>query len=63
MIVFGFTEIPEQIRTAGVATVSEGLPEPTIPPTDSPEVEVPTEVPSDEPIEEVTDSGTPEPTS
>jgi ABC-type phosphate transport system substrate-binding protein len=63
MIVFGFTEIPEQIRTAGVATVSEGLPEPTIPPTDSPEVEVPTEVPSDEPIEEITDSGTPEPTS
>ena len=71
MIVSGFTELPEQIRTAGVAAVSEGLPEPTIPPSDAPEAEVPTEFPSDdptefpsdEPMEEVTDAATPEPTS
>jgi len=75
MIVAGFTELPEQIRTAGVAAVSEGLPEPTIPPSDAPEAEVPTEFPSDDPTEfpseepleedaeEVTDAATPEPTS
>ena len=71
MIVAGFTELPEQIRTAGVAAVSEGLPEPTIPPSDAPEAEVPTEFPSDdptefpsdEPMEVVTDAATPEPTS
>ena len=71
MIVSGFTELPEQIRTAGVAAVSEGLPEPTIPPSDAPEAEVPTEFPSDdptefpsdEPMEVVTDAATPEPTS
>jgi hypothetical protein len=75
MIVAGFTELPEQIRTAGVAAVSEGLPEPTIPPSDAPEAEVPTEFPSDDPTEfpseepleedaeEVTYAATPEPTS
>jgi len=75
MIVAGFTELPEQIRTAGVAAVSEGLPEPTIPPSDAPEAEVPTEFPSDDPTEfpseepleedaeEETDAATPEPTS
>ena len=71
MIVSGFTELPEQIRTAGVDAVSKGLPEPTIPPTDAP-VDVaptefpsdePTEMPSEEPMEEVTDAATPEPTS
>jgi hypothetical protein len=71
MIVSGFTELPEQIRTAGVDAVSKGLPEPSIPPTDAPDAEVPTEFPSDdptefpseEPLEEVTDAATPEPTS
>jgi hypothetical protein len=71
MILSGFTELPEQIRTAGVAAVSEGLPEPTIPPSDAPTEVVPTEFPSDEPtempseepLEEVTDAATPEPTS
>ena len=71
MIVSGFTELPEQIRTAGVAAVSEGLPEPTIPPSDAPAdvaptefpSDEPTEMPSEEPMEEVTDSATPEPTS
>ena len=71
MILSGFTELPEQIRTAGVAVVSEGLPEPTIPPTDAPAdvaptefpSDEPTEMPSEEPMEEVTDSATPEPTS
>ena len=71
MIVSGFTELPEQIRTAGVDAVSKGLPEPTIPPTDSPADVAPTEFPSDdptempseEPLEEVTDAATPEPTS
>ena len=71
MIVSGFTELPEQIRTAGVAAVSAGLPEPTVPPSDAPEAEVPTEFPSDEPtefpseepLEEETDAATPEPTS
>ena len=71
MIVSGFTELPEQIRTAGVAAVSEGLPEPTIPPTDAPAdvaptefpSDEPTEMPSEEPTEEVTDAATPEPTS
>ena len=67
----GFTELPEQIRTAGVDAVSQGLPEPTIPPTDAPAEVVPTEFPSDEPtdmpaevpMEEATDAATPEPTS
>jgi hypothetical protein len=75
MTTYGFTETPEQIRTAAVAAVSEGLPEPTIPPSDAPEAEVPTEepseepledptdMPSEEPLEEVTDAATPEPTS
>ena len=75
MTAFGFTETPEQIRTAGVAAVSVGLPEPTIPPSDAPETEIPTEepseepvedptdMPSEEPMEEVTDAATPEPTS
>ena len=75
MITSGFTELPEQIRTAGVAAVSEGLPEPTIPPSEAPEEVVteepdvePTEMPSEEPIEEpleeeVTDAAKPEPTS
>ena len=71
MITSGFTELPEQIRIAGVAAVSEGLPEPTIPPSDAPAEVVPTEFPSDEPtempseepMEEVTDVATPEPTS
>lgn len=70
----GFTELPEQIRVAGVEAVSQGLPEPTIPPSGAPEettseepTEEPTEdstdLPSEEPIEEVTDEATPEPTS
>jgi hypothetical protein len=71
MIVSGFTELPEQIRTAGVDAVSKGLPEPTIPPTDAPAdvaptefpSDEPTEMPSEEPMEEVTDAATPEPTS
>jgi hypothetical protein len=71
MILSGFTELPEQIRTAGVTAVSVGLPEPTIPPSDAPaEVsptefpsDEPTEMPSEEPMEEVTDEATPEPTS
>jgi hypothetical protein len=71
MILSGFTELPEQIRTAGVAAVSEGLPEPTIPPSDAPAdvaptefpSDEPTEMPSEEPMEEVTDAATPEPTS
>jgi ABC-type phosphate transport system substrate-binding protein len=49
MIAFGFTEIPEQIRLAGIAAVSQGLPEPSIPP-------------SDEPLEEETEMASPEPT-
>jgi hypothetical protein len=72
---YGLTELPEQIRVAGVEAVSQGLPEPTIPPSDAPEAEVPTEdpteepledptdMPSEEPLEEVTDAATPEPTS
>lgn len=75
MILSGFTEVPEQIRVAGVAAVSQGLPEPTIPPTDAPEADVPTDEPSDEPVEdptdmpseepmeEITDAATPEPAS
>lgn len=71
MIVSGFTELPEQIRTAGVDAVSKGLPEPSIPPTDAPADVAPTdfpsdestEMPSEEPMEEVTDAATPEPTS
>jgi len=75
MILAGFTELPEQIRTAGVAAVSEGLPEPTIPPSGAPAdvaptefptdepLEDPTDMPSEEPLEEVTDAATPEPTS
>ena len=71
MITSGFTELPEQIRTAGVDAVSKGLPEPSIPPTDAPADVAPTDFPSDEPtemlseapMEEVTDAATPEPTS
>jgi hypothetical protein len=74
MITYGFSETPEQIRLAGVDAVSQGLPEPTIPPSDAPEEVVteepdvePTEMPSEEtveePLEEVTDAATPEPTS
>ena len=71
MITSGFTELPEQIRTAGIAAVSEGLPEPSIPPSDAPAdvaptefpSDEPTEMPSEEPMEEVTDAATPEPTS
>jgi hypothetical protein len=75
MTTYGFTETPEQIRTVGVAAVSEGLPEPTIPPSDAPEAEVPTEEPLEEATdvpeeelleedaEEITDAATPEPTS
>lgn len=71
LITSGFTELPEQIRTAGVDAISQGLPEPSIPPTDAPAEVVPTEFPSDEPtdmpseepMEEVTDAATPEPTS
>ena len=75
---FGLTELPEQIRVAAVDAVSQGLPEPTIPPSGAPEEEIseepseepledPTDMPSEEPLEEdteeVTDSATPEPTS
>ena len=71
MTTYGFTETPEQVRTVGVAAVSEGLPEPTIPPSDAPAdvaptefpSDEPTEMPSEEPMEEVTDAATPEPTS
>jgi hypothetical protein len=49
MIAFGFTEMPEQIRLAGVAAVSQGLPEPTIPP-------------SEVPLGEETEMASPEPT-
>ena len=70
----GFLELPEPIRIAGVAVISVGLPEPTAPPTDAPEVVDPTEFPSEEPMEdpslaptddpaaEVTDEASPEPT-
>jgi hypothetical protein len=50
MTTYGFTETPEQIRTVGVAAVSEGLPEPSIPPSDAPEAGVPAEEPSDEEV-------------
>lgn len=78
MTSFGFTEMPEQVRIAGVDAVSQGLPEPTIPPsaepeeapeeisTDAPTEEVaeePSEEPIEEPLEEVTDEASPEPTS
>lgn len=78
MTSFGFTEMPEQVRIAGVDAVSQGLPEPTIPPsaepeeapeeisTDAPTEEVteePSEEPTEEPLEEVTDEASPEPTS
>ena len=52
MIASGFTETPEQIRLAGVAAVSQGLPEPTIPPSGAPE----------EVLEEETEMASPEPT-
>jgi hypothetical protein len=56
MTTYGFTETPEQIRTVGVTAVSEGLPEPTIPPSDAPEAEVPTEESLDEePLEDPTE--------
>jgi hypothetical protein len=70
MITYGFTETPEQVRLVAVDAVSQGLPEPTIPPSEAPEETVteepdvdPTEMPSEEPLEEVTDAATPEPTS
>jgi hypothetical protein len=75
MTTYGFTETPEQIRTVAVAAVSQGLPEPTIPPSDAPEAEEPSDEPLEDPtempeeelldedIEEVTDAATPEPTS
>ena len=70
MTSYGFTEMPEQIRLAGLAAVSQGLPEPTIPPSGAPEEEVleevptdeATEMPSEEPLEEETDMASPEPT-
>jgi ABC-type phosphate transport system substrate-binding protein len=69
MTSYGFTEMPEQIRLAGLAGVSQGLPEPTIPPSGAPEevleevpADDPTEVPSEEPLEEETDMTSPEPT-
>lgn len=65
MIVAGFTELPEQIRVASVEAVSQGLPEPTIPPSGAPEEmpgDYPSEMPSDEPLEEETDMASPEPT-
>ena len=52
MIASGFTETPEQIRLAGVTAVSQGLPEPTIPPSGAPE----------EVLEEETEMASPEPT-
>jgi hypothetical protein len=75
MTTYGFTETPEQIRTVAVAAVSQGLPEPTIPPSDAPEAEEPSDEPLEDPtempeeelleedIEEETDAATPEPTS
>ena len=74
MTTFGFTETPEQVRLIAVDAVSQGLPEPTIPPSDAPEevvteepleevTDMPSEEPIEEPMEEVTDSATPEPTS
>jgi hypothetical protein len=75
MTTYGFTETPEQIRTVAVAAVSQGLPEPTIPPSDAPEAEEPSDEPLEdqtdmpeeelleEDIEEETDAATPEPTS
>ena len=70
MTTFGFTETPEQVRLVAVDAVSQGLPEPTIPPSDAPEevvteepLEEVTDMPSEEPMEEVTDAATPEPTS
>ena len=69
MVTYGFAEMPEQIRLAGLAAVSQGLPEPTIPPSGAPEEvleEVPTDestdMPSEEPLEEETDMASPEPT-
>ena len=68
----GFTELPESIRIAGVDAVSQGLPEPTIPPSDAPTTEdvateeaVPTDeaTPMDMPMDVPTDEATPEPTS
>ena len=68
----GFTELPESVRVAGVDAVSQGLPEPTIPPSDAPassdvatEEAVPTDeaTPMDMPTEVPTDEATPEPTS
>lgn len=79
MTTFGFTETPEQVRLVAVDAVSQGLPEPSIPPSDAPEevvteepleeepLEEATDMPSEEsieePLEEVTDAATPEPTS
>ena len=79
MTTFGFTETPEQVRLLAVDAVSQGLPEPSIPPSDAPEevvteepleeepleeaTDMPSEEPIEEPLEEVTDAATPEPTS
>lgn len=65
LIVSGFTELPEQIRVASVEAVSQGLPEPSIPPSDAPEEtpgDYPSEMPSEVPLEEETDMASPEPT-
>jgi hypothetical protein len=53
----GLYEIPESIRIVGVEAVSQGLPEPTIPPSGAPVAEETGEevVPTDEPSSEVTD--------
>lgn len=59
IIISGFTELPEQIRVASVEAISQGLPEPTIPPSEAPAAEVPTEMPLDEP----TEMASPEPTA
>lgn len=62
----GFIELPEPIRVAGVAAISVGLPEPTAPPTDAPEVVAPTDIPSEAPMEDPSiapsDEASPEPT-
>ena len=65
MVTYGFTELPEQIRVAGGDAISQGLPEPTIPPSGAPEempAEYPSEMPSDEPLEEEDEMASPEPT-
>ena len=61
MTYFGFTETPMKIRVAGVAAVSQGLPEPSIPPSGAPE-EVPANGTTEMPLEEETQMAIPEPT-